>query len=490
MKRNKTWLGVVASVFLLSSCSGIFNFSNSNSQTYIPPSSTNGYYKADTLSANYYQYGQAQGTQFLPSLGNQKILVVPIDFSNSYKNSLPTDALDRLDKAFFGDSDDTSWQSVASFYHESSYGRLTITGEVTPWVNLSIRSNYLDSISSSRGYLDPTYYVLEEVYKSLSTSTLAEYDLDKDGYIDALWLVYAAPTYAQSTAMSDTFWAYTYWYYQSDYLTPTSGKPIPGVYAWASYHFLEDGYGTSGIDAHTFIHETGHILGLDDYYDYDGKAAPMGYIDMMDANIIDHNAFSKIALGWIEPIVVTDSSTITISPSYANQDAILINNSWNGLPFDEYILLEFYEPKGLNEKDSQAPYPDNNYQGFTIPGIRVYHVDARLVQTRYDENFDLQSFSYVDTITEGYQIGNSIFFTEIAHSNTPSRSIATDNYSFLSIVDGTTKFTRDSVADNQVLFLAGETLSLGNFNDGSKIGYSFEVLSISNDSATIKFTAQ
>jgi hypothetical protein len=112
------------------------------------------------------------------------------------------------------------------------------------------------------------------------------------------------------------------------------------------------------------------------------------------------------------------------------------------------------------------------------------------VQTRYDENFDLQSFSYVDTITEGYQIGNSIFFTEIAHSNTPSRSITTDNYSFLSIVDGTTKFTRDSVADNQVLFLAGETLSLGNFNDGSKIGYSFEVLSISNDSATIKFTAQ
>ena len=65
---------------------------------------------------------------------------------------------------------------------------------------------------------------------------------------------------------------------------------------WASYEFMNDS-GTNRIDAHTYIHETGHLLGSDDFYsneDYD----PVGDLEMQSYNVGDMGAFSKFQFGW------------------------------------------------------------------------------------------------------------------------------------------------------------------------------------------------
>ena len=79
----------------------------------------------------------------------------------------------------------------------------------------------------------------------------------------------------------------------------------------------------------------------DDYYDYEEGNGPDGGIgggDMMDYNVGDHNAYSKMMLGWISPIVMTDTDTITLSSFGSSGDAIFIFKDYNGSFFSEYYV--------------------------------------------------------------------------------------------------------------------------------------------------------
>ena len=63
--------------------------------------------------------------------------------------------------------------------------------------------------------------------------------------------------------------------------------------------------------AQTIIHETGHVLGLPDYYQYasqqGGSADRTGILtfDIMMQNQGDHNGFSKWMLGWLPDSKIT-----------------------------------------------------------------------------------------------------------------------------------------------------------------------------------------
>jgi hypothetical protein len=189
------------------------------------------------------------------------------------------------------------------------------------------------------------------------------------------------------------------------------------TYAWASYDFMYEGYGSSEVDGHTYIHETGHVLGLDDYYSYtEGDWGAAGGLDMMDYNVLDHNAYSKFFLGWSDPFVVDGTkaaTTINLSPFESSGQFILINDEWNGSAFDEYLAIEFYTPTGLNYQDSRVGgYPGNNVRGFTVPGIKIYHVDARLGLFSSTSGAFL---SYTDSA-----VGSASSYPFIAHSNSPN----------------------------------------------------------------------
>jgi M6 family metalloprotease-like protein len=239
----------------------------------------------------------------LPSRGKINILVIPV-IMDDYKNNATEANRQKIAKAFFGDPSETSWESVASFYFKSSHKQLLLNGTVSPWYDSGYTTSQFSKLTSSKNSWEPTWNVLEgaiEWYKKTYNTDLSEFDSDSDGIIDSVWLVNSAPDCQVNTGLDQTdFWAYTY----SD-LTPILAAGdnygpnytrIPFRYSWASYDFMEAGYGSSGIDAHTYIHETGHLMGLDDYYvsstadNYTTNYGPMGRIDMMDYNIIDHNA--------------------------------------------------------------------------------------------------------------------------------------------------------------------------------------------------------
>ena len=239
------------------------------------------------------------------------------------------------------------------------------------------------------------------------TDKRSNYDSDNNGYLDAVMLIYGAPDYgALDDDNYDNLWAYCYWLQEKN----ETSIPQPNAYFWASYDFMYEkgtrfsptpagsSYGSGdtshcNLDAHTYIHEMGHIFGLEDYYDYSSESyCPAGGFSMQDRNVGSHDPYSVMAIGWANPYVVTENSEVNIGTFQKTRDLIVITESWNGIgsPFDEYFILELYSPTGLNEFDSNYTY-DGVIRGPRKVGIRLWHVDARL--------------AYSDTYTTVYSGG-------------------------------------------------------------------------------------
>lgn len=508
-KLLKTLL-LVLPVVVLSSCDRtIFDFLSSSSYSY--PSYSNsdfssevrGGYSKEQASFLMRDVGDSGDMPYLDSVGNPKILVIPISLSG-YEYNATTRNLNRIKNVFVGEND--SWQSVESFYRLSSFGKLNLDITVADkWYecDLTPKEIYaLDERSETEtGGVEKVIEMAYSDYKKKNNTNGTEFDSDQDGYVDGAWFVYSAPNYLSETdsstsGLDPTCWAYTYWADNS----PNKNSPALCTFGWASFDFMDEGYGTFKSDAHTFIHETGHMLGLDDYYDYnvvsktDGSA-PMGMIDMMDANIIDHNVYSKWILGWVSPFVVTGPGEITLSSSALSGDCLVLPTSdgWNGTPFDEYMMLELYTPENLNWKDSEKAYPGNGLKGFTEVGVRLYHVDARLA--KYSNN---RKFSYTDTLESNCYI---------AHSNTPSygtdkdrqtRNHLSPNYRLIQLMDAskTTNFAKTyAYAKNETLFHKGDSFSMEEYasffpngkktNDGGTFEYTITIKSITSKEVTI-----
>ena len=370
------------------------------------------HYTATPTALNYEDINDSNGNFPCRAYGDIKLLVIPVKI-RGYDSVATETNIQKIRNAFFGNTEDTGWESVASFYKKSSYGALNLSGVVADqWFDCGYTTSQLAALTApagtkNMGSYDRTWTVLENAvswYKQTYHDNCTQFDVDADGRIDGVWLVYGCPDHSKGSGLDQQlFWAYNFKDYSASD-TPPVTNPIGYSYCWASYDFMEnDQYGSAAnkVDAHTYIHETGHLLGLEDYYVSRKEAGeenygPMGALDMMDYNIIDHNAWSKYAYGWIKPYVVEDSCEITLKPSATSGQAIILptTGGFNGSAFDEFIMMEYYTPDLLNYQDSYVGYGEYPH-GFTDNGVRIYHVDARFAtktvldqQGRYDDTLD------------------------------------------------------------------------------------------------------
>jgi M6 family metalloprotease-like protein len=438
----------------------------------------------------------------LKSTGTQHLLVLPI-IIKGYESTATDATREAIFKTFFGDPSDTGYESVASYYYKSSYGQLLLKGTVAGWYSSGLTPSEITAKNTDDNEAGGVEYLINQAvtsYKKNYNTSLTDFDEDGDGYIDGIWVIYSCPDYSQTSysSLGDTFWAYTYSCLDN---TASPLSPVGWKFSWGSYDFMYEAYGSGSVDAHTYIHETGHLMGLDDYYAASSlkntrNFAPMGCVDMMDYNIIDHDAYSKFALGWVHPLVVTGPSFIALKPSAETGECILIptSNGWNGSAFDEYLLLEFYTPTNLNAKDSASFYPGNGVQGFTKPGVRIYHVDARMATLTYTQigNTVYKSDpSYTDTISFK-STSSSLTVTRLAHSNGNAYNLMNTSFRLIQEMDCTSKRNFDTdytlsakgqasviVADDTSLFHAGDSFSF------TKYAHSFPQSGVMNDSGLL-----
>ena len=149
MKKITSKATLFLTLLLLSSCSlevAFLPYTNSviDSDTY-ETIETDDYYKPGSFVKSYQDVLRSNlnsSSRVVPlkSAGEQKILVLPVNFPDYDLNELDGNngetAHIHLQNAFFGENRTTRFYSVAGFYEVSSYGKLKISGEVAPWYTL------------------------------------------------------------------------------------------------------------------------------------------------------------------------------------------------------------------------------------------------------------------------------------------------------------------------------------------------------------------
>ena len=291
---------------------------------------------------------------------------------------------------------------------------------------------------------------------------LSEFDSDNNGMIDAVVLITTL-----DVGEDDFHWAYRYWnlytdedenYYEYDGVSAND-------YLWASYQFLHESYDYSGevtysdtgaMNTYTYIHEFGHVLGADDYYDtsYSSDSSPLDGYDIMDSMTGDHNAYTKFNYGWLTTsrlVTTTTSTTLTLEDFSKNGDTIIIANNWDDSlgVYQEYYIVVYYTNNGLNS--GEYGYFDRN-------GIVVYHVNA-VLQSESDS-----TGTYYDIKNNNTTPGNDSDGTE----------------------DNLIEFVKSS--SGSFTYVAGNSLPTVTDDSGKTLGYTFTVDSLDGDTATITFT--
>ena len=460
------------------------------------------YNMEDYMEENLYKI---KGT---PNNGKARFLIIPVWFSDSDSYidlDKRDDVRDDISLSYFGSRDEIGYESVKSYYEELSQGNIIFDGVVSSWYETSYTSY---QFGQNNSVMDRIFEDSVTWYFNNTTETHCDFDCDGDGYLDGVVYIYAAPDYQNLYDMGDNAWAATYWCQTSANKT----NPVRNVHFWASYDFMygkDDAYDKTGssysngdtryclVDSHTFIHETGHMLGYSDYYDYNGIADPAGGFSMQDYNVGSHDPFSVVSSGWCDPIIPTGSCEMTIGTFQATRDLILLTPEWNSIdsPFDEYMLLELYSPTGLNKFDSDHTYEYSYPKGPSTLGISLWNVDARLV------------YGYTPSaskITVNPNKGNVQFMMSNTYGSGPYISPLGTNYSEYNLLQLIRNDVNDtyrpkySISDDD-LFTQGSSFDfetyagqfyLSTLNNGKDLGWSFEITNINSSigEATIKLT--
>lgn len=383
------------------------------------------------------------------SVKKSKYLVLPVWFKDSASliktGESKESILANITTAFSGTTEETGWNSVKTFYETESGGKKEFVFTIADWYDCDVQSRNVAGDQNNNYVAENTeniiYKAINNFFKEYPTENRKDYDSDGDGYLDAVAVIYAIQDYKSDDFNFDSYygggshsnlWAYVYWFQEKSY--QNVNYPGPNAYLWASYNFSNvskkqaPGYPIT-VDAHAYIHETGHLFGLDDYYDYIGSNKPGGGFSMQDYNVGMHDPYSLISLGWGDITAPTETSTITLKPFTSDRQVILLSNNYQDSIFDEYLLLELYTPDGLNELDSTYAYDGNYPQGPKTPGIRLWHVDARLAY-KLGRGYD---FDYSDKQITNV-IDEHLFYNVLCRNNTFVSGEDADYFSPLAVV--------------------------------------------------------
>lgn len=444
---------------------------------------------------------EARPYSTLSAVGQQHALVVPMVWADQtelvsdevyalYQKALGS-AIDQQGNPIADHSDgDDDVFSLSEYFATASYGQLEISSFLTDWY-------YTDKLfAGDFEFAFPEVEYAEEVLDWVKATypelDWTQFDQDGDGCVDALVILSVGLTQYEGYMPGSFGGAVQSTGSHYGDRAGTQTNPCANCFVTVNHSFLMDG------KTNTLIHEFSHLFGLNDYYDGLGYGInTVGGYDMQSNSVGDWNAYSKLAVGWMQPQVVTglssgESVDLTIGSSALKGDVILLpaaGTEYDG-PFGEYVMIDLLTPDGANAFDAAE------YGLADTAGVRISHVDALLrASTQGDGAI---GYTAAEDVVIGMEVYGSLY--------------QEDGFGFYNVeviqADAVNTFTDMSQLNPLLqaddLFQESDTFAAedysqffyqGLMDSGLPLGYTVTILSVGTDAdgqpaATIRITAQ
>lgn len=305
-----------------------------------------------------------------PTLGRQKALIILVEFSDKSFRYGIEDFKDMICSPGYSLSGAAG--SATDYFVENSAGRFMPEFEIYGPVKLTKPMSYYGANNDDKAYI-----MVEEACKALDSEIdFSQYDRDKDGWADNVYIFYAG--YGEA----DGGGANSIWPHSANLYHKGINLNLDGV-AIGSYSCSNELIGgtTRLVGIGTFCHEFSHVLGLPDVYSTnDNSAFTPYYYSLMDHGNYNGDgrvpcaltAYERYFLGWGEPIALDSNGTVRVPPVASN-----IAYRMNLAGYDEqYYLFENRTKQGW---DSALPGE----------GLLIWHIDySRDVWDRNGVNND------------------------------------------------------------------------------------------------------
>ncbi|MBR6258106.1 MAG: chitobiase/beta-hexosaminidase C-terminal domain-containing protein [Lachnospiraceae bacterium] len=339
----------------------------------------------------------------MPSEGQVNTILIMTDFADckfaeGYQEKLAAqmfkpDTEDSVNDPFY------PLESLNAYYQRASFGKLSISGDLIAYSSEHERSYYDNQYQdNSPLYQEVLDYWAGQIISGNPADSgvsnlkylndyLAKYDSDGDMIIDGCYFVVAG---------GHTGWSSQWWAYRTSGMRIYIGSyQLPSVIQIVDrMHERQSGLDDIQDTIVVFTHETGHQLGLDDYYSYESDLSKLDTFAMMCTNGGDQDGFAKMLLGWLpEENVhwVSSGETVELRPYAETGDIAIIlpeeEKNQYGI-YSQFILAEHYKSVKNDVVDEynrkRRSLSDNSIIVLDQPeeGIRLYHIYARLNDTK------------------------------------------------------------------------------------------------------------
>lgn len=283
--------------------------------------------------------------------GTVKGIILLVEFKDKAFTLSQASVNDMMNKEGYTD-EYGSIGSARDYYIAQSYGQFKPDFDVIGPITLSNNLSYYGKNDRYGNDVAPDVMVSEacEIASQQGLVNMSDYDLNNDGWVDLVYVIYAGYGENVGGVDSNAIWPHAWYVYQGAGRTVELDGVKLDAYACSSE--LTNSSGTKPDGIGTFCHEYSHTLGLPDWYDIDYSGGMgMDAWSIMDGGCyagdgyvpISFNAYERAFCGWLDLNELTDPATITMPDLNTDKTAAYKITSTDE---NQYITIESRHKSG------------------------------------------------------------------------------------------------------------------------------------------------